>query len=325
MRMRTARSLLAVTGAALLLVPAASAHAGGGAAYVSPSASGGATFGTPARPVQARPVATFLAVSPRRVRAGTMPNVQFRIRQRGVSAVQARLMILPLGKRRPVVDVRIGDVRTGHTQTVRWPKRAALAAGRYTVSLHATDPTGRTLARRARQSGQAILTVTAPPPPAPAPAPAPVPVAPPVVAPSLAGVFPVQGPHSFGGDGSRFGAGRKGHIHQGQDLTAAAGTPVVAPTAGTVIAVDYQKGGAGYYVTLHAVDGRDLFFCHFQKDSTAVALNQVVSAGTVLGRVGSTGSSSGPHLHFEIWVGGWRRSAASAPVDPLAQLQAWDV
>jgi murein DD-endopeptidase MepM/ murein hydrolase activator NlpD len=40
--------------------------------------------------------------------------------------------------------------------------------------------------------------------------------------------------------------------------------------------------------------------------------------------VGHTGDATGPHLHFEIWVGGWRVDAASHPIDPLADLQAWD-
>jgi hypothetical protein len=319
--MRATRLLLAATGAALAIVPVASAHAAGGAPYVPATRSGGASYGAPSQPVDVRPVASYLQVTPRKVRAGQMPTVRFRIRQHGVVAVSTRVMILPLGKHRPTIDLRVGTTRIGHTQTVRWPKKAALAAGRYTVSLHATDPTGRTLARRADRPGQARLTVTAPPPPPPQPEPpiTPTPTPPPL--PVADGVFPVAGPHTYGGDDARFGAKRRGHTHQGQDITAAAGVAVVAPTAGTVIAVDYQPHGAGYYVTLHSVDGRDFFFCHFQKGSTAVALNQPVTAGTLLGRVGATGDAGGPHLHFEIWPGGWQQGD---PIDPLPQLQAWD-
>jgi murein DD-endopeptidase MepM/ murein hydrolase activator NlpD len=321
--MRALRPLLVAvaTVAVLALVPVASAHAGGGAAFVTPAGSGGAAYGSPPQPVDTRPIASFLEVTPHQVRAGQMPTVRFRIRQRGVAAVSARVMILPLGKRRPTVDLELGELPIGHTHTVRWPERAALAAGRYRVSLHATDPTGRTLERRGERSGQAVLRVIAPPPPPPQPEPI-VPAAPaPPVLPGADGVFPVAGPHGYGGDDAVFGAGRRRHTHQGQDIVAAAGVAVVAPTAGTVIAVDYQAGGAGYYVTLHSVDGRDFFFCHFQKGSTAVALNQVVGAGTLLGRVGATGSASGPHLHFEIWPTGWQHGD---PIDPLAQLQAWE-
>jgi murein DD-endopeptidase MepM/ murein hydrolase activator NlpD len=318
--MRAARFLLVATLAALALVPVAFAHAGGGAPYVPATGSGGATYGAPAQPVDRRPVASYLQVTPHKVQAGEMPTVRFRIRQRGVVAVATRVMILRRGSGRPLVDVRLGPTAIGHTQTVRWPKKAALAAGRYKVSLHATDPTGRTLARRAGARGQATLTVTEPPKPAPQPEPT-LPTTPVAPLPTADGVFPVAGPHTFGGEDARFGAGRKGHIHQGQDVTAAAGVAVVSPTAGTVIAVDYQAGGAGYYVVVHSVDGRDFFLCHFQKGSTAVALNQVVAAGTLLGRVGATGDASGPHLHFEIWPSGWQQGE---PIDPLPQLKAWE-
>jgi murein DD-endopeptidase MepM/ murein hydrolase activator NlpD len=211
-------------------------------------------------------------------------------------------------------------VRIGHEIAVRWPRRAKLGPGRYVVSLHATDPTGRTLARTDRRPGQTVVTILPKPVPKPvAPEPPPVtPVTP--VTPTTAGVFPVQGAYTFGGDDARFGAGRKGHIHQGQDVTAALGTPVVSPTAGTVTAVDFQKSAAGYYVVVHSVDGRDFFFCHFQKGTTAVTIGQPVTAGQLLGAVGMTGDASGPHLHFEIWEGGWQ---AGHPIDPLAQLKLW--
>ena len=55
-----------------------------------------------------------------------------------------------------------------------------------------------------------------------------------------------------------------------------------------------------------------------------MTVGQAVAAGQQLCRVGQTGDATGPHLHFEIWIGGWRRDKASVPVDPLAQLQAWD-
>lgn len=141
---------------------------------------------------------------------------------------------------------------------------------------------------------------------------------------TVAGIFPVAGSGwSFGGDGSRFGSGRPGHIHQGQDVAAPSGTPLVAPVAGTITWKANQPSGAGIYLVMRgAADGRDYVFMHLKRGSVVVAPGQAVAAGAALAQVGSTGASSGPHLHFEIWVGGWQ-AAGGAPIDPLPQLQRW--
>lgn len=137
-------------------------------------------------------------------------------------------------------------------------------------------------------------------------------------------VFPVAGPHSFGDAANRFGAGRAGYEHQGQDVLASEGLSVVAPLAGTIITTGFQAGGAGWYVAEHTASGVDFFYAHCQAGSLAVsAAGQAVSAGQLLCKVGQTGDATGPHLHFEIWVGGWR-SNVGKPIDPLPYLQAWD-
>lgn len=134
--------------------------------------------------------------------------------------------------------------------------------------------------------------------------------------------FPLTGAFSWGGEGSRFGAGRPDHIHQGQDLTAAEGTPIVAPYGGTVSWVKYQADGAGWYVVLDGLDGRDYVFMHLKAGSIEVKQGQVVPTGKLLGRVGNTGASSGAHLHFEIWTGGpWQ--FGGKPVDPRPLLEQW--
>lgn len=134
--------------------------------------------------------------------------------------------------------------------------------------------------------------------------------------------FPVNGKFSFGGDGARFGAGRSGHSHQGQDVIADSGTELVAPYAGKVTQVAYQAGGAGYYVVMSADDSRDYVFMHMLKGSTAVKLGDRVTPGQAIGLVGSTGASSGPHLHFEVWTGGpWQ--FGGKPIDPLSLLKSW--
>jgi len=162
-------------------------------------------------------------------------------------------------------------------------------------------------------------------PPAPrAPATPRAPAATPPVT-TVAGVFPVRGPFGFGGDDARFGAGRPGHIHQGQDVVAASGEPIVAPVAGTVIWKANQPGGAGIYLVVRGAGSgeiRDYVFMHIKRGTVLVAPGETVSAGQQLAQVGATGDASGPHLHFEIWIGGWY-ARGGGPIDPLPQLQRW--
>jgi murein DD-endopeptidase MepM/ murein hydrolase activator NlpD len=76
-------------------------------------------------------------------------------------------------------------------------------------------------------------------------------------------------------------------------------------------------------VVLHGTgEDRDYVFMHFATGSTLVQEGQTVRAGQQLGQVGATGDASGPHLHFEVWVGGgWY--TGGHPIDPLPLLQAW--
>jgi murein DD-endopeptidase MepM/ murein hydrolase activator NlpD len=316
------------------LVPAAAAYAGGTPA---PSPTGGAEYGAAlsrARPV--RPVASVFSVRPHAVTSPALPRLSVRIDQPGSRTVQARIVFVPRTAGIAAARIDLGRVRTGRRVAVAWPAGSALAPGRYLVRLHVRGRGNAVLARSARSSGRTTLLVRPPaPPPAPAPAPAPpapaapapapppappAPVTPPALISTPAGVFPVAGPHTFG-DG--IGEARSGHTHQGQDIAAAEGLPVVAPLAGTIRFVDYQAAGAGWYVVQRAADGRDMFYAHCQAGSVAVAPGQAVTAGQQLCAVGSTGGSTGPHLHFEIWVGGWRVNAASQFIDPLPDLKAW--
>lgn len=328
--------LLLVSGLTLPASAAASSSPSVGAASApSGPRSGGAEFGEPiGRPSAAHPVATVFRIGRHTLTEGAAPKLAVRIDQRGVSSVTARVVFRPIAAGGAVVKVDLGRVRTGVLLHPAWPGAAVLKPGRYVVALHAAGPAGGQLLRRASASGKVPLTVKEKPAPKPA-APAPAPLAtPPVVAPPAVvapnpgvtadGAFPVLGAHTFGGADARFGAGRTGHQHQGQDVVAAEGLPVVAPLAGVVVARDYQASAAGFYLTEDAADGRSFFFAHCQKDTFAVTVGQSVAAGQQLCRVGQTGDATGPHLHFEIWIGGWRRDKASRPIDPLPQLQAWD-
>lgn len=321
-------ALAAAAPAALAQAPSAAAAGGAEVPPVS-GGTGGAEYGQPVTPPRdPRPVASLLRVTPTRVtEGGALPRVSLRIDQRGVRTVRARLVLWPGRSGGSVVRVDLGRVRTGRTLRVTWPKDTRLRAGRYTVRLHATGPDGATLARRAKASGRATLVVRAAPvEEAPVPQAPSTPPAPPTSAPDVrdGGVFPVQGPYVMAGDGGRFGADRGDHRHEGHDISAERGTPVVAPVAGRIRHVDYQKDGAGWYVVQDADDGRSFFFAHCRADTVVVTPGERVSAGGRLCDVGNTGASSGPHLHFEIWVNGWRVDQRSKPIDPLPQLRAWE-
>lgn len=320
------RPLLLVLGLALVLcAPAVSAaQSPGGASADSaeggPLHAGALAYGAP---VRQRPIARVFRVAPGNVREDAKKvRLKVRVDEQGVKRVSARVVVVGAGG---VVGARfsLGSLRTGRTKTVVWPEGQLPKPGTWTVRLHVKDPQGATLARAARATGKARLIVRERPRPRPAP-PAPTPPAPTVpVTPIGGGVFPVQGKHTFGGDGAKFGAGRSSHTHQGQDIVADEGLPIVAPLAGTIRYVDYQAGGAGWYVVMDADDGRTFFLCHMKTGSIVVTEGSRVTAGQPLGQVGTTGSSSGPHLHFEIWIGGWR-DRGGTPIDPLPQLLAWD-
>jgi murein DD-endopeptidase MepM/ murein hydrolase activator NlpD len=299
----------------------------GGATAPSAPAAGGAEYGVKAATARPAPVVTALRV-PSRSTAGRPPRVTLRVDERGVGTVNLQVIIRNLSTRRATVVANMGWSHTGRTLAVRWPHGATVPAGSYQVTVSAHDHHRVPLARAAHSSGRATLTVVAVPPPGPTPVPTPNPtVEPGVPTPAqtvaAGAVFPVAGPHSFGGPENRFGAPRSGHTHQGQDILTAEGTPDLAPLAGTVEWTGNQPGGAGYYVEEHTTIGFDLFFAHCQAGTFAVVQGQVVGAGQVLCHAGQTGDASAPHLHFEMWVGGWH-TASGHPIDPLPYLEAWE-
>lgn len=133
--------------------------------------------------------------------------------------------------------------------------------------------------------------------------------------------FPVRGRHDYGEAGARFGAGRSGHSHQGQDVMAACGTKLAAAQGGKVIFSGYHSA-AGNYIVIRGLDGTDNAYMHMAQPS-AFSEGDKVFTGQQIGQVGTTGSSSACHLHFEIWTApGWYDGGN--PIDPLSALQAWD-
>lgn len=134
--------------------------------------------------------------------------------------------------------------------------------------------------------------------------------------------FPVLGPHEFGMGAGRFGAGRDGHTHQGQDTMAACGTPLVAARGGVVQYSGYQALAGNYIV----IDGRgtpiDFVYAHLAEPSPLQA-GDTVRTGQPIGVVGETGDATACHLHFEMWSApGWYEGGS--PFDPLPYLEEWD-
>ncbi len=312
-RLEPAPAILAL----LALAAPAAAQSGGAGAGTPPqgpsSASGGAGYRPeavrkpPARKPKARrrsrpsgPVLVSLGLSRARLYLhGAPATVSFRIDGR-TRLTDVRVYLIPAGERAPRSTIRLGAQPRGSVRRVPLTGRESgiLPEGSYIVRVAAKDARGRRLRRRAGISSTRELAF-------------------------LHHRFPVAGPFSYGGEGSHFGSPRRGHRHQGEDLAAAEGTPVVAPRAGNVKAVGYQRSGAGHYVVLDSLDeDRDYVFMHLRTGSITVRTGNAVRTGRQIAEVGSTGSSSGPHLHFEVWTGGGWYTGGS-PIDPLPLLKAW--
>ncbi len=131
------------------------------------------------------------------------------------------------------------------------------------------------------------------------------------VAPSAAGyIMPLKGKSKanittgYGSYQTRSGR------HTGVDFACSAGTPIYAVKDGTVVtskALTYPNGNYksyGEYIVIDHHDGTMTLYAHMLPGSRMVSLNQQVSQGQQIGQVGSTGNSTGPHLHFEVRVRG---------------------
>ena len=127
--------------------------------------------------------------------------------------------------------------------------------------------------------------------------------------------------HPLGGKGtltSPFGmrnhpvhGGQK--MHKGQDLAAAQGTPILSVAEGTVTVNSSDPSGYGNWIEIKHDNGKSTRYGHM-KDKSPLAVGVKVTQGQVIGAVGSTGSSTGPHLHFEV------RDTQGQAEDPIAYL-----
>ena len=306
-----------------LLAPTSAAAAGDGAAEVP--ASGGIGYEELAKPEQtvdrspaysveqpdSKPapdakgsggnplLTTFTVGSPRVYLFGKAAPVKFQIND-GSDTVSVRLVVVSAETGQRVRTIDLGAQTTGVVHSYRFKGRegGALPAGRYRVRVRARDAAGNALVRSAQTS--AVDEV---------------------------GVFPyrfaLKGNFPYGDPGSRFGAPRSGHTHQGQDISAPEGTQVRAVRGGIVKTVAYQASGAGNYIIIDgAGENRDYAYMHLQSGSTRVREGQRVKTGQWIAGVGNTGASFGAHLHFEIWQGAWY--GGGEPIDPLPSLRRWD-
>ncbi|WP_415947285.1 M23 family metallopeptidase [Streptomyces sp. KLOTTS4A1] len=113
---------------------------------------------------------------------------------------------------------------------------------------------------------------------------------------------------TFGQAGSMWASGS----HTGLDFAAPSGTPIKSVHTGTVKEAGWS-GSYGYRTVVELEDGTELAYNH--QSSIGVSVGQKVTTGDVIGRVGSTGNSTGPHLHFEV------ETAGGSLIDPMAWLQ----
>jgi peptidoglycan hydrolase-like protein with peptidoglycan-binding domain len=112
-----------------------------------------------------------------------------------------------------------------------------------------------------------------------------------------------------------FGDPRTNHPHQGEDLLAPKGTPIVSPTAAVVLRLESgATEGNGLYTSNPG--GETFVYYHLDRYAEGIATGQVLAPGSLIGYVGDTGDAAGgpPHLHFEI------HNNAGVPIDPFPRL-----
>jgi murein DD-endopeptidase MepM/ murein hydrolase activator NlpD len=124
-------------------------------------------------------------------------------------------------------------------------------------------------------------------------------------------IWPVVGKLESGVGGRRNPFGGRGYeYHEGQDIDAAYGTPVQAAASGRVITAGWQRG---YGNVIYVDHGSGLSTRYGHLSEIDVSVGQTVARGQTIGLVGSTGRSTGPHLHYEVRIN-------NQPVDPRPYL-----
>lgn len=245
-----------------------------------------------------------------------------------VAGVRDRRRALEELRARLARDARAADAALRAARAERARMEALLAARRRALA-GARSELGRLLAaqrarlarlaaqkRAARTAARRASEVPAPPAADPHPPEAAAPGASQPAAPAGSHVFPIAGPSTFSDDWLASRAG--GRYHEGIDLFAARGTPVVAVADGTLFRVGYS-GISGYRLWLRDGAGTEFFYAHLDGYAPAAGEGAFVRKGTVIGYNGDSGDAKGtsPHVHFEIHPGG------GGPVRPYPIVSAW--
>ncbi|WP_309627263.1 peptidoglycan DD-metalloendopeptidase family protein [Brevundimonas sp.] len=113
-------------------------------------------------------------------------------------------------------------------------------------------------------------------------------------------------------------------MHQGIDFAAGTGTPIVAPSDGVVIEAR-RWGGYGNWLRIRHANGLESGYGHLSRYGSGIRAGQRVSQGQVVAYVGSTGASTGPHLHYEIWRNGQRINPSGIRMDESTVLAGADL
>ena len=113
-------------------------------------------------------------------------------------------------------------------------------------------------------------------------------------------------------------------MHQGIDVAAGTGTPVVAPADGVVVEAR-RWGGYGNWLRIRHNNGLESGYGHLSRYGSGIRAGQRVSQGQVVAYVGSTGASTGPHLHYELWRNGQRINPAGVRTQEGTELSGADL
>ncbi|WP_426020635.1 peptidoglycan DD-metalloendopeptidase family protein [Brevundimonas sp. DWR2-3-1b1] len=113
-------------------------------------------------------------------------------------------------------------------------------------------------------------------------------------------------------------------MHQGIDFAAGTGTPVVAPADGVVVEAR-RWGGYGNWLRIRHNNGLESGYGHLSRYGSGIRAGQRVSQGQIVAYVGSTGASTGPHLHYELWRGGRRINPAGVRTQEGTELAGADL